>query len=45
MKYDLTTHDVALLCDVRVDTVRKWLYQGKIKYKKSSKIIEMKFQL
>lgn len=34
MKYDLTTHDVALLCDVRDDTVRRWIYRGKIEYKK-----------
>lgn len=32
--FDLTVHDVALLCNVRDDTVRDWLYQGKIEYKK-----------
>ncbi len=34
MEYNLTTHDVALLCGIRDDTVRKWIYQGKIECKK-----------
>lgn len=37
--FDLTVHDVALLCNVRDDTVREWLYQGKIEYEKIPDIL------
>lgn len=37
--FDLNVHDVALLCNVRDDTVREWLYQGKIEYKKYPDIL------
>lgn len=37
--FKLTVHEVALLCNVRDDTVREWLYQGKIEYKKIPDIL------
>ena len=37
--YDLTVHEVALLCDVKDYTVREWIYEGKIHFIKYPDIL------